>query len=572
MIVFKYVRWKNLLSTGNAWTEIDLDSKPTTLIVGENGAGKSTILDALCFGLFGKPFRSIKKDQLINSVNNKACLIEVEFEIGSKKYLVRRGIKPGKFEIIVNDEMMDRMASVRDQQAYLEQTILKLSYHSFTQIVILGNASFVPFMQLRAQERREIIEDLLDITIFTAMNELLKDRISQNKEFIQSAKYQLDLIKEKLEVHEDHLKEITANQKIKESKLLKEIEKAKAFIVKTEKEIEKLDGRIILLDQKCEGEPVLQEKLKKIDRIESQLEEKRKENREKIQFYEENENCPECNQQLDKEFVADKLKSHKTTLSELEDGLAKLSDQVTVVTKDLAKIAEFIDEKNTVATKKIEAASAITQQNQYISRVNEEIEEQRKDTGSIKTEKTVIKDLKKQIRESNKSYEKLIHQKALYEAAWTLLRDAGIKTAIIRQYVPIINKLVNKYLSALEFFVQFELDEKFSEVIKSRYRDEFTYSSFSEGEKMRIDLALLFTWRAIAKMKNSTNTNLLILDEVFDASLDTSGCDEFLKLINQMGEGVRVFVISHKGDILADKFNETIRMEKYKNFSRIANA
>lgn len=572
MITFKSVRWKNLLSTGNAWTAVNLDSHPTTLIIGENGAGKSTILDALCFGLFGKPFRNIKKDQLVNSVNNKQCLIEVEFEVGTKKYLVRRGIKPGKFEIVVNGVMMDRMASVRDQQAYLEQTILKLSYHSFTQIVILGNASFVPFMQLRAQERREIIEDLLDITIFTAMNELLKDRISSNKEKIQTAKYQLDLISEKLEVHQDHLKEMSANQKIKESKLVKEIEKANAFIAKTQKTIEKLDERIVHLDEKCEGESIFQEKLKKIDRIESQLEEKRKENKEKIKFYQENENCPECNQQLDKEFVDNKVKSHKETLSELEDGLAKLGDQVQQVTSELSNIAELVSEKNNIVGKKLEASASINQWHEYIRRVEDEVKEHKQDTGSIKSEKEVIKDLKKQTKDSSKSHEKLIHQKALYEAAWTLLRDAGIKTAIIRQYVPIINKLVNKYLSALEFFVQFELDEKFNEVIRSRYRDEFTYSSFSEGEKMRIDLALLFTWRAIAKMKNSTNTNLLILDEVFDASLDTSGCDEFLKLINQMGDGVRVFVISHKGDILADKFSETLKMEKYKNFSRIANA
>ena len=427
-------------------------------------------------------------------------------------------------------------------------------------------------MQLRAQERREIIEDLLDITIFTAMNELLKTRISQNREFIQSAKYALDLLKEKLEVHDDHLKEIMANQKIKESKLVSEIEKAKAFIIKTEKEVEKLDGRIIQLDEECEGESVFQEKLKKIDRIESKLEEKKKENKAKIKFYEENENCPVCNQHLDVDFINDKVDSHKHSVQELEDALEKLGSQVSEVTTELSKIAELVNEKNNIATKKIETSSSITQQHQYIRRIEEEIVEHKKDTGSIKTEKGTIKELKREIKTSSKGYEKLIHEKALFEAAWTLLRDAGIKTAIIKQYVPIINKLVNKYLSALEFFVQFELDEKFNEIIKSRHRDEFTYASFSEGEKMRIDLALLFTWRAIAKMKNSTNTNLLILDEVFDASLDTSGCDEFLKLIGQMGEGARVFVISHKGDILTDKFSETVRFEKYKNFSRIANA
>ena len=570
MITFTAVRWKNFLSTGNTFTDIILDSNPTTLIIGENGAGKSTILDALCFGLFGRPFRNIKKDQLINSVNNKNCLVEVEFTIGKHNYVVRRGIRPGKFEIDIDGITQPRLASVRDQQRQLEMNILKLSYQSFTQIVILGNASFIPFMQLRAQERREIIEDLLDITIFTSMNELLKNRISQNKEELARVKYELDLIVEKLDVHESNLESLKKNAKVRYDKLLKEIDKATKFIEKANVEVEKLDERIIRFDEQSKEEPVLKSKLAKIDGIEARLEEKKKENKAQISFYEENTACPTCGQSLEEEFINGKVNEHSCTITEIDDALGKLNEEVDKVTLKLQDMAEIIQKKDTLVTKKIEVASSITQQNQYINRINKEIDDHNEDTGNLDSEKLIIKDLKKDVKSSRKSHESLAHQRALYEAAWKLLRDGGIKTAIIKQYVPIINQLVNKYLSALEFFVQFELDEKFNEVIKSRHRDEFTYASFSEGEKMRIDLALLFTWRAIARMKNSTNTNLLILDEVFDASLDTNGCEEFLKLINQLGEDNRVFVISHKGDILQDKFTSTIHFEKHKNFSRVA--
>jgi DNA repair exonuclease SbcCD ATPase subunit len=570
MIVFEKVRWMNFLSTGNVFTEVDLNRDSTTLIIGENGSGKSTILDALCFGLFGKPFRNIKKDQLINSVNNKKTIVEVEFVIGSTHYLVRRCIRPGKFEIEIDGKLQDRLASVRDQQRTLEETILKLSYYSFTQIVILGNASFIPFMQLHARERRDIIEDLLDIKIFSAMNDLLSERMKGNKERLDQVKYEVNILNEKITIHKKHLEELKANSAAHKTKLFAEIDKANKFIDKTQQKVEKLDAAINQLAEYDEKESKLKGKLSKIDGLESRLEEKKKENLAKIKFYSENNSCPTCFQGITEDTKHEHVTESKSKVQELEDGLSSLNEEYEKITKSLVTVAEKLKAKNDKITQKIELASAIQQQLTYVTRVNTEIADLEKDTTSEDDEKTELAKLKKELTSSSKKHEALVYERSLFETAYGLLRDKGIKTAIIRQYVPIINQLVNKYLSALEFFVQFELDDEFNEIIKSRYRDEFTYPSFSEGEKMRIDLALLFTWRAIAKMKNSTNTNLLIMDEVFDASLDNSGCDEFLKLVHQLGEDTRVFVISHKGDILQDKFSNTLRFEKHKNFSRIA--
>ena len=569
MIIFEKVRWMNLLSTGNSWTEINLNKDPTTLIVGDNGSGKSTILDALCFGLFGKPFRNIKKDQLINSVNNKKTVVEVEFRIGSTHYLVRRCIRPGKFEIIINGKVQDKLASVRDQQKVLEETILKLSYYSFTQIVILGNASFVPFMQLRASERRDIIEDLLDIKIFSAMNDLLKERMQANKDSIDRVKYQLNLLHEKIKIHTNHLEELKRNAKNRKDKLLVEIQKANTFIEKSTNAINKLDKDILSLSEYDIKESSLKSKLQKIDSLESKLEDKKKDSLSKIKFYTENDSCPTCFQDITAEHKHNHIDEANKKVNDIKDALTSLNDEFSKVTKSLNDVADKLNKKDEKITKKIEHTSAIQQQLQYIQRVNAEITDLEKDNISEDKEKSQLSELKNNLKITEKSHKELIERRTIFETAYSLLRDRGIKTAIIRQYVPIINQLVNKYLSSLEFFVQFELDEEFNEIIRSRHRDEFTYASFSEGEKMRIDLALLFTWRAIARMKNSTNTNLLIMDEVFDASLDDSGCDEFLKLVNELGEDSRVFVISHKGAVLQDKFSNSFRFAKHKNFSRI---
>ena len=570
MIHFHNVRWQNFLSTGNVWTDILLDKSPNTLVIGENGAGKSTMLDALCFALFGKPFRKINKPQLMNSVNQKDMLVETEFTIGKSRYRVLRGMKPNVFEIYKDNVLINQTASVRDYQNYLEQNILKLNFNSFTQIVILGSSSFVPFMQLPTGARREIIEDLLDIKIFTAMNILLKEKLQQNKNNLKDIKYKIDLEQEKLEVHQKYIDEMQSKNKERIDSLKAEIEKSESAISRLEVDITNNNSSVTELQESVNDEESVQKKLNEILKIESKFEEKLKKLKKEIKFYQDNDHCPTCDQDIDDEIKSKKVNQNESKILEVDEAFEKLQIELDRENQRLLDIMEINKQIQEFLEKVSDSNNQISSLNKYIKQLRTNIDTEVDDVSDLKDENKKVNDIKKQIKGYEKKRENEIHEKELLDVAAELLKDKGIKTQIVRQYVPVMNKLVNKYLAAMEFFVSFELNENFEETIKSRHRDSFSYASFSEGEKMRIDLSLLLTWRAIAKMKNSTNTNLLILDEVFDASLDSNGCDEFLKLLNELGKETNVFVISHKGDILQDKFRSVIKFEKHKNFSRIA--
>lgn len=566
MIHFHNVRWKNFLSTGNVWTQVDLDRSSTTLVIGENGAGKSTVLDALCFALFGKPFRKINKPQLVNTVNEKNLLVEVNFTIGKYSYRIVRGIKPSKFEIYKDDVLLNQTASSKDYQKYLEENVIKLNYNSFSQIVILGSSTFIPFMQLPAYARREIIEDLLDIKIFTAMNVLLKEKVQTNKEKLTDVNYHIEMEEEKIEVHQKYIEEIKVKAKERVASLEKEISNAGSSITRLERDNELYNKKVTELQESIQDEDRVRKKLNEILSIETKFEDKIKKSKKEIQFYNDNDYCPTCTQTIDVAIKTEKIEQSEKKISEIRVALENLVNELSKENQRLLDISEINTEVSEYLEKISDANNQISSLMKYMKQVRKSITE----TQEEKIDNTDIEEIEKKIAELNNLKEKIINEREVLKVAADLLKDKGIKTQIVRQYVPVMNKLINKYLAAMEFFVSFELDENFEEVIKSRHRDTFSYGSFSEGEKMRIDLALLLTWRAVARMKNSTNTNLLILDEVFDASLDANGCDEFLKLLDEIGKDTNVFVISHKGDILQDKFRSVIRFEKHKNFSRVA--
>ena len=570
MIIFQSVRWKNFLSTGNAFTEINFTRSTNTLIIGNNGAGKSTILDALCFGLFGKPFRKINKPQLLNSINQKECVVEIEFSMGKKYYKVIRGIKPNTFEIYCNDVLMNQDAAARDYQEVLEKNILKLNYKSFTQVVILGSASFVPFMQLSPADRRAIIEDLLDIQIFSSMNVLVKDKMSEIKESSTKNKFEMQLISERI---------ISQKRSIEEHRIRndEEIEKKKKEITNSidqtftlQRDIDLIQRHIVSLQSKIADKISVEKKSKKLLQLESKIETNIKKNEKDITFYEEHNNCPTCEQVIAGEFKAEQIIERKTKVTTQRQGLEEIAAQIAQTNNRIEEIHNIISHVSEHNNEIVKHNSTISAVNKYISKIQAEIESLSIHKDTIEEENEKLKEFKAELTSLMDIQEKLSIEKQYFEFAGSLLKDTGIKTKIIRQYLPIMNKLINKYLTAMDFFVNFTINESFEETIKSRHRDEFSYSNFSEGEKMRIDLALLFTWRQIAKLKNSTNTNLLILDEVFDSSLDGVGTEEFLKLIHEMGTDTNVFVISHKGDQLFDKFRSIIRFEKINNFSRIA--
>ena len=568
MIHFKYVRWRNFLSTGNNFTEIQLDRSSTTLIIGENGAGKSTILDALCFGLFGKPFRNINKPQLLNSINNGNCEVEVEFNIGKKEIKVVRGIKPNKFEIYINGKMYNQDANSRDYQKYLEQQILKLNYQSFTQVVILGSSTFIPFMQLKAKHRREVVEEILDIQIFSLMNLLVKQRMKTISEDIREMDYNIELNGEKISLQEKYISEMKQNKDklIEEKTLLISSNEEEVFTRNSENE--KLNQqRGNWLTEIADKDKTVTT-MSKLNNLKSTLREKHKSHSGVVSFFENNEDCPTCQQHIDEVFksgmIEDKMvevNKFSSALEELEDKISEAKNRQSVINGIVEKIRE-----NEVQVAKNN--QSIVQLEKFNATLSTEVA-QLADEELSKSDYDKLKRLNKKMTGFDEQRSKLREDQTYSDAVRNMLQDSGIKTKIIKQYLPIINKLINTYLTSMEFYVNFTLDENFNETIKSRYRDEFTYASFSEGEKMRIDLALLFTWRAVAKMKNSTNTNLLILDEIFDSSLDGTGTDEFLKILNTLGDE-NVFVISHKQDALADKFRSTIKFEKIKNFSHVA--
>jgi len=569
MIFFSKIRWKNFLSTGQNFTEIFLDRNPTTLILGENGSGKSTMLDALTFSLFGKPFRNINKPQLINSINEKNAIVEVEFTIGKKNYLVRRGIKPNVFDILCDDVLVNQDAKSKDYQDHLEKNILKMNFKSFTQIVILGSSSFVPFMQLKAPDRRAIVEDLLDIQIFSTMNQLLKFKISDNKTELKDNDVQVELNQSHIEMQEEYISKMKENNEELINTNRKNVEDSEKQINALNKKIKIISDEIQDLTLKISDHNKVQKKYQKLQQYSDEIQKNIKKIEKEIVFYSQNTDCPTCKQSIDHDHRSCEITNKNVKKEELLKAIDKLESEFENIfdrMKEIENIQTKINELNVDVSKNNVSISAL---NQYISKINDEINLLTVKGADVNDSLEKLRTYQKNKKILHEQKENLINQKELYDIAYTLLKDSGIKTRIIKQYLPIMNKLINKYLSSMDFYVSFNLDENFNETIKSRFRDEFTYASFSEGEKSRIDLALIMAWRAIAKLKNSMNTNLLVLDEVFDSSLDSEGTEDLLKILTSIGKNTNIFVISHKGEILIDKFRSIIRFEKIKNFSRI---
>jgi DNA repair exonuclease SbcCD ATPase subunit len=570
LIIFKSVSWKNFLSTGNTPNKVELNKHSTTLIVGKNGEGKSTILDALTFSLFNKPFRDINKGQLVNSINQKNCLVEIEFDIGPVQYKVIRGMKPNIFEIYQNGNLINQDAASKDYQSVLEQQILKLNYKTFTQVVILGSASFIPFMQLPSGQRREVIEDILDIKVFSTMNNILKEKIAETKDDISAIDTEIRIITEKAKAQKSLIDSLQ-HSKDQNTKVI--VDKIQANINEINDKthlVDLLNADVQALNATLSSKADVDKNIELCKTNMNKLQQKMSQADEHIEFFSLNETCPSCEQGIQhehKDKIVQKISKDK---QELNNGMSTLNSAYTKLSQDLQEkqdILKQIQDKNILISTEISAMNLLLKANKEFEKEISELSVQ----GDIDIEKEKIKELANEALEKNTVKMELVKQKNLQDIASVLLRDTGIKTTIIREYLPAMNKLINMYLSAMDFFIKFDLDESFNEVIKSRFRDEFTYASFSEGEKMRIDLAILFTWRQIAKMKNSVNTNLLILDEIFDSSLDVAGTDYFLSVMDQLGENSNVFVISHKGDVLLDKFKNNIRFEKTNDFSTVVN-
>ena len=556
MIQFKNIKWKNFLSTGNGWTEIDFTKSPSTLIVGENGSGKSTLLDALTFALFNKPFRNVSKPQLINTINGKNLRVEINFQIGSKNYCIKRGLQPRIFDIEINGDKLDKNANIRDFQKYLEENILKLNYKSFTQIVMLGSASFTPFMQLHLGARREIIEDILDISIFTSMNSVLKTKLIQLENDKRILEGEIDVAKQKATIQEQYIQTLEDDKSSKISEIKESIKEA-------DEQIQTATNAAGSITKEKEALGDVETKKRQLEQYRTKFESQIQKHRKDLDFFHNTDECPTCQQGIEHDHKEIMTQRDEDKISELESALQELDTQYS-------EIEKLVEQKLELDQKIMEANNEVIAQQRVLQRLNLELNDTETKTGNITDEKDKLKTLAKSTLEKVKTKGSLTEDEHYFEVARSMLQDTGIKTKIIKAYLPIINKLVNKYLQAMDFFVQFDLDETFKETIKSRHRDKFSYASFSEGEKQRIDLALVFTWRTIAKMKNSASTNILLLDEVFDSSLDVNGTDYVMQLLNTIGEDTNVFVISHKGDQLFDKFRSVIKFEKRQNYSVIS--
>lgn len=568
MLTFTTVKYKNILSTGNAWTSIDLNRNKSTLIVGENGAGKSTILDAISFALYGKAFRKINKPQLMNSINQRELMVEVYFNSNGAEFIIKRGMKPNVFEIWKNGELLNQDASSRDYQAYLEENILKMNYKSFGQVAVLGSSTFVPFMQLPAFHRREVIEDLLDIQIFSTMSNLLKEKVNLNKAALVDVKYQIDLVKNKIESAKEHNESIRRLKEDEVSRIKQKMREQIEFIEGEESRSEELDEEITALIGTIADKADVKSKHDQFKLLKSDLTTKLSTLQKDVKFYHAHDNCPTCRQGIEHDFKVSTISEKSGKISEIENAILVLDGKITKVATRLDEISEVETTLHRLNLTRTEHTANIRIAKSTLVGLKKELDEAEKDAGEIDT--TNIATFKEELRSFMEKQKSLSEDKETLAVVGSMLKDGGIKTRIIKQYVPIMNKLINKYLAAMEFFVDFQLDENFNEKILSRFRDEFSYASFSEGEKLRIDLALMFTWRAVSKLRNSVTTNLLIMDEVLDGSLDQAGTDEFLKIVNEITADSNVFIISHKGDSLHDKFDHVIKFEKKKNFSQIA--
>ena len=567
MIHFKTIRWKNFLSTGNIFTELSLSTPGTTLIVGENGAGKSTILDALTFALFGKTFRNINKPQLLNTITRKELVVELEFSIQSNHYKIVRGIKPAVFEVYCNNNLVNQSAEMRDYQEVLEKNVLKINYKSFCQVVILGSASFVPFMQLPASQRRTIIEDLLDLQVFTTMNTLLKEKVQDNTSLIQDNENDRKIVEAKIKMVREHLKEVQS----KNEQFIQEKKTALADVEKKIEEARQIKNELAdVIKSKSDYLTNLgsvKNKVEKLKTLRAQMEIKTASLSKEIDFFNNHDNCPTCKQEISSEFSCEIVEKRENEIKEVESGLYQLAQKYEETNAELSKILEIDKECDDLRTKASHETLKIQMFNDQVKTITKDLDEAKK-TSKENSDLKVV-DLEKDLTNLSNHYNILQEDKRVLNAAALLLKDGGIKTRIVNQYIPVINKLINKYLSEFDLFVEFNLDEQFNEVIKSRYRDEFSYASFSEGEKQKIDLAILFTWRAVAKLRNSLSTNLLILDEVFDSSLDGNSAEDLLKILQNISRDSNVFIISHR-DTLHDKFENVVKFVKTKSFSRIA--
>ena len=568
MIIFKKIRWKNFLSTGNQFIEIDLNKSQTTLIIGTNGSGKSTLLDALCFSLFNRPFRNIKKEQMVNTINQNDTVVELEFTTGTKYYKIRRGVKPTIFEIYCDGVLLNQEASSIDYQNVLEDQILKLNYRAFKQVITLGSSSYQPFMQMRPRHRREVVEEILDIRVLTHMDILTRNQQTDLTSKITEAKHQCDIVQSKYDLESKHLNELKNRSSddidLKKVNLKRNEQAQKEYLQK----IQQLDNDYKELQDSIQDKEKVEKKLKELSKLETKIETNLKTHERSLKFFEENDSCPTCTQPLEPEFRGEKRAFEKGKIVTLNDGMKKLVEEIV---QTETKLKEFNSISKKITDLNIEISklnTSIVEMKRFSDNLHNEIvllENKKEDSNKIQEE---LDSLAQQLLDTQTELTKISEEKNYVDTVREILSEKGAKTKIIKKYLPIMNTLINQYLQSMDFFISFQLDEEFNETVKSRHRDTFNYNSFSEGEKLRIDLALLFTWRQIAKMKNSVNTNLLVLDEIFDSSLDGQGTDDFFKIIKTMTKE-NIFIISHKGDIMFDKFTNMIKFEKYQNFTRL---
>ena len=566
MITFKTISWKNFLSTGNTAIKVNLDEAPTTLVIGKNGSGKSTLLDALCFVLFNRPFRIIKKDQIVNSINDGDCEVEVTFQVGTKFYKVVRGIKPNKFEIYEGDTMINQDASNVDYQKYLEQNIMKLNYRSFIQVVLLGSSSYEPFMKMKPRYRRDVVEEILDIKVFTQMDLILRSQQSDLAKKVLEVRHSCDLIDKSYALTSEHYKSLKNRAGEAEGRSRSKIEQNQEADRQYRLDLQKINEEIIKHQAKIENKQKVNKKITELNKLEAKIENNLVNHKKTLNFFEENDTCPVCTQSIPKELKNAKVKEEENTITKLENGLKELMSEIVNVETELSDmdaVSKKIQDLNVEVAKINTSLESIKKYSDELS--NELLLSDEDNTEDLETK---LEKLKVDLELAKKDLEKVEEEKKYVDVIREILSDRGARANIIKKYLPIMNQLINKYLQDMDFFISFILDEEFNETVKSRNRDKFIYNSFSEGEKMRIDLALLFTWRSIAKLKNSTNTNLLILDEIIDSSLDGQGTEDFFKIVRTMPKE-NIFIISHKGDILFDKFTNIVKFQKEHNFTQL---